>query len=228
MSLMRFKQIIDQKRLYFLLVTASAVLLIVGSLRFLYELMLVSGNLVLEDIRSGKAVSRDELALLEQSRLKALNFAKSSAAYDDLGASYYARVRDAATIGEQRIYALKAIEASMESLKLAPLNTFAWFRVATSNVLLGPEHYEMAIEAWRKSISTANYEPTLLKQRVHLGVILYQNMTTDDIELLKNQLVLAYRTNREELREYGRRHNLTAWFTFLSESGSRMAIFLSK
>jgi hypothetical protein len=41
---------------------------------------------------------------------------------------------------QQDKYAQMAIAASRKSLDLAPLNSFVWIRLASANVMLGPEN----------------------------------------------------------------------------------------
>ncbi len=209
------------------MLVASVILLAVGVPRFLYELMLVPGTPILERINAGEAVTDEELASLEESRLDALSFAELPNAYIDLGSSYLTRARNATKREDRLKYAQKAIDASMKGLDMAPLNTFAWLRVTSAHILRGSDQYDEALEAWRTSIATARFEPFILMQRVHLGTILYGNMTPEDIELLKEQMGMAYRWNRGKLRLYIRQNNLTEWMVFLSEPESEIANYLS-
>lgn len=203
-------------------------LLTIGIPRFLHELMLVPGTEILERINAGEPVTDDELTILEKSRQDALSFVELPKAYTDLGSSYLMRARHAVEREERQKYAAMSIEASTKGLNMAPLNTFSWFRVATANVLLGPEHRDKALEAWNTSIATARFEPFILMQRIHLGTILYRNMTLEDIDVLKDQLELAYRRDRHAMRRYAQQNHLIAWMTFLSRPGSEMASFFSK
>lgn len=84
-----------------------------------------------------------------------------------------------------------AIEASTKSLEMAPLNTYARLRVCSANIILGPDHYDKALEAWRASVATARFEPFLLLSRLHYGILLLQKMTPDDFAVIKDQLAVA-------------------------------------
>lgn len=209
------------------MLTSSIVLLVVGVPRFLHELMLVSGTPILYRVNAGETVSKQNLEVLESSRLDAIGIIELPDAYLDLGSSYLYRARTATEPEEAQKYATMTIEVSEKGLNMAPLNTFAWFRVATANAMLGPDKYQESLDAWRTSIATARFEPFLLMQRVHLGIILYQNMTDEDIELLQDQLGMAYRWNRIRLRQYVRDNNLLVWAAILCEPDSEMKEYLT-
>ncbi len=206
---------------------ASIILLVIGVPRFLHELTLVPGTPILERINAGEIVTEEELSTLEKSRLDALRFVELPDAYTDLGSAYLTRARTVTEREDRVKYAQMSIDASMKGLDMAPLNTFAWFRLATAHVLMGPNQYDESLDAWRKSIATAQFEPFVLMQRVHLGTILYRSMTPEDIELLKDQLGMAYRWNRKKLRQYVRQNNLAAWMALLSEQDAEMSAYLT-
>lgn len=206
---------------------SSITLLVIGVPRFLHELMLVPGTPILYRVNAGETVSAEELTILEQSRLDALRFAELPKAYSDLGSSYLARSR-MVTSEEDRIkYAEMSIEASMKSLNMAPLNTFAWFRVATAHVQLGRDRHQKALEAWRASIETAKFEPFLLLLRVHLGILLFPNMSPEDVALLKEQLRMAFHWRAGRALQYGRQKGLLKWMSFLSLPDENMARYFS-
>jgi len=205
---------------------ASVTLLVLGVPRLLHELMLVPGTPILYRVNAGEDVSDQDLSILENSRLDALVYIETSEVYNDLASSYLTRARRAATLEERQNFAELTIETSRKSLSIAPLNTYAWSRIATANVLLGQSHYGDALTAWRTSISQARYEPFLQFQRIHLGTILYRTMTPEDIISLKEQLDMAYQSNKYGLRHYVRDNNLMAWMEFLVGTESEMLTFL--
>ncbi|WP_417458230.1 hypothetical protein [Kordiimonas sp.] len=216
---------------YFLptfMLVSSIILLIVGVPRFLHELMLVPGTPIHERVSRGENVSDDDLDVLEDSRLQALRFVELPAAYSDLGASYLVRAQRATTDADRKMFAEKSIEASTTSVEMAPLNTFAWARITAANIILGEENYPEAATAWRLSIATARFEPFLLIQRVHMGILLYDQLTEEDIDLLKDQLGMAYRWNKKQTRRYAQQQQLTEWFVFLSEGGSEAAEYFAQ
>jgi len=207
------------------MLVSSVTLIVIGVPRFLHELMLVPGTPILHQVNAGEAVSEEELKILEKSRLDALGIIELPDAYLNLGASYLYRARTATDPVEAQKYAALTIEVSEKGLKMAPLNTYAWFRVATANVMLG--NYQEGLDAWRTSIATARFEPFLLLQSFHLGTILYQDMADEDVELLKDQIRMAYRWNKQYLRKYVRDNNLVVWMAILCEPESEIKKYLT-
>lgn len=205
---------------------SGVILSAVGVPRFLYELMLVPGTPILHRVNAGKEVLAEELEILEKSRLDALEFMALPGAYYDLGAIYLRRAQTASRREDIRKYSEMALEASMNGLDMAPFNTFAWTRAVVANVMLGPENNQEALRAWRRSIAVARYEPFILMHRVHIGIILFQEMTEEDAEALKDQLSLAYRWDKWQLRQYIRTNKLVAWMTILCEPDSEMKAYL--
>lgn len=210
------------------MLVASIGLLAIGVPRFLAELVLVPGTPIYERISSGEAVDDEELIVLEQSRLQALEFVDMPRAYTDLGMSYLVRAQRATSEAERREFAKRSIEVTTKGLNLAPLNTFAWARVSSAHVLLGADHYGDAIQAWRTSIATAKFEPFLLIQRVHVGIVLYQSMKPEDREVLSEQFQLTYNWNRGRLRAYARANQLTEWMIFLAGDDALAKEFFKK
>ncbi len=205
---------------YFLpafMLVSSITLLVVGVPRFLHELMLVPGTPIHERVSRGETVSDEDLDILEESRLQALEFVELPDAYSDLAASYLVRARRATTTEKREYFAKKSIETAKTGLDMAPLNTFSWARVTSANIILGESFYPNAVEAWRLSIATARFEPFILIQRVHMGIILYDHLNDDDIALLKDQLGMAYRWNKKKTRQYAQQQQLVEWFIFLSD-----------
>ena len=210
------------------MLVSSIVLLAIGVPRFLAELMLVPGTPIYERISIGEAVGDEELTVLEESRLQALEFVDIPRAYTDLGSAYLLRAQRATSEAERHHFAERSIEVTTKGLNLAPLNTFAWARVSSAHVLLGADHYGDAIEAWRTSIATAKFEPFLLIQRMHIGVALYQSMKPEDREVLSEQFQLTYNWNRGKLRAYARANQLTEWVIFLAGDDALAKEFFEK
>lgn len=201
-------------------------LLVVGVPRFMHELMLIPGTPILHRLNAGETITEEEWHTLEQSRLDALDFIELPDAYSDLGASYLRRTKSAKSREEQVKYAEMTVEVAMKGLNMAPLNTYSWLRVCSANLILGPDHHEEALQAWRQSIAAAKFEPFLLISRVHHGILLYQQMADEDVEKLKDQLDMAYQNNKWKLRQYIRENNLIVWMSILSEPNSEMKEYL--
>jgi len=207
------------------LLVSSITLLVIGVPRFLAELMLVPGTPIYERVSKGEQVSDEDLKVLEDSRLQALEFVELPKAYTDLGTSYLVRAQRTDSAKERLEYARRSIEVTTKGLNLAPLNTFAWLRLASANILLGDQYSKKAVEGWRTSVATARFEPFLLVQRLHIGIMLYNAMEPADIEVLKEQFQLTYRWNKHHLRAYSRQMKLNEWMVFLAGENAEQAAF---
>jgi hypothetical protein len=206
----------------------SVFLLIVAIPRFLHELMLLPGTPIYNNLNSGQPISNDELAVIEQSRLNALDFATLPRAYTDLGAVYLIKSQRAQTDEARRKFAHMAIANSMKGLDIAPLNSYAWLRIASAHISLGTDHFPEALKAWRASIATARYDPRLILNRLHIGIIIaanYSGFTQEDKELAKDQLGLAFRWDKKQTIQYARYHKLNDWFVFLSPTSEKARYF---
>ncbi|MBL4790931.1 MAG: hypothetical protein JKY60_18385 [Kordiimonadaceae bacterium] len=207
---------------------ASITLLVIGVPRFLAELMLVPGTPIYERISLGETISDDDLEVLEQSRLQAIGFVDHPRSYTDLGLVYLLKARRTSDPVEKLRYADLAVENLNTGLGLAPLNTFAWLRLASVYILKGETFYPDAVEAWRKSVATARFEPFIFTNRIHVGSILYPAMSSEDITLLRAQTELAYNWNRGKIRTYGRKNDLLRWIKFLGPQTEDAQRYLSK
>ncbi len=193
---------------------SSILLLYIGVPRFLAELMLVPGTPIYERTNLGEQITDEELDVLQESREQAVAFVDHPKAYHQLGVVFLLRAQRAESASERIEHANQAIEALNTSLQLAPVNTFAWARLATAYMQVGPEQNEKAVEAWRKSVALARFEPFLFLTRNHIGISLYSDLTEEDREKLKEQINLTYDWNRDRLRNYARQNGLVDWITF--------------
>ncbi|MEX0298187.1 MAG: hypothetical protein AB3N28_03905 [Kordiimonas sp.] len=194
---------------------SSILLLYIGVPRFLAELMLVPGTPIYERTNLGEQVSDEELDVLQESREQAISFVDHPKAYHQLGLVFLLRAQRAENASERIMHAETAIDKLNTSLQLAPVNTFAWARLATAYMLVGPENNDKAVEAWRTSVALARFEPFLFLSRNHIGISLYNNLNEEDREKLKEQIDLTYDWNRGQLRSYARQYDLVNWVAFL-------------
>lgn len=206
---------------------SSILLLYIGVPRFLAELMLVPGTPIYERINLGEQISDDDLNVLQESREQAVSFVDHPKAYHQLGVVFILRAHRASTEAQRIVEAKLAIKHIKTSLELAPVNTFAWARLATAYMLVGPEHNEKAVEAWRTSVALARFEPFLFPTRNHIGISLYGDLSDEDRATLREQINLTYNWNRGQLRSYAQEHGLVAWVAFLLFEHPEKAAWIS-
>ncbi|MCJ9429948.1 hypothetical protein [Kordiimonas marina] len=209
-----------------LMMVSALYILWTGVPRFLAEVMIVPGRPILEKVRANTQVSAKDLSTLEQSFLSAISFADLPQFHAELGTSYLVQAQHTNDRQKRLEFAKMAIEESQISLDKAPLNPFAWERISVAQIILG--HYDDAIRAWRSSSRIASFEPFLLMQRIHIGIILYQHLSSNDIRLLKQQIKMAFHWQRWIMRHYVRTYHLTSWVTYLSGPDSDISAFLKK
>lgn len=190
--------------------------------------MLVPGTPIYERLNLGEQVSDEELDVLQQSREQAVSFVDHPKAYNQLGFVFLVRAQRASSETERAAYGLQAKEQLEASLKLAPVNTFAWARLATACLLLGPGYSEKAVEAWRTSVALARFEPFLFLSRNHIGISLYKDLSDEDRAILKEQVNLTYNWNRGRLRAYARQNQLIPWTAFLLYEHPEKAKWISE
>lgn len=206
---------------------SSILLLYIGVPRFLAELMLVPGTPIYERLNLGEQVTDEELDVLQDSREQAVSFVDHPKAYNQLGYVFLVRTQRASSGHERIAFANQAIEALNTSISLAPVNTFAWARLATAYMLVGPEHNPKAVEAWRTSVALARFEPFLFLTRNHIGISLYQELDEEGRAILKEQVNLTYDWNRGQLRTYARQNELVPWIAFLLHEHPEKAEWVS-
>jgi hypothetical protein len=195
----------------------SGIVLYAGALHFVHELLLIPGTPILSRLPDPATVTNEDLSGLERSRLEALKFLKTPRAYTELCSSFLIRARRAVEANERSVQAGRALEACTKSLQMESLNTFTWAKTTSAYMMLGPENASKAIKAWRASIITGRFEPSLFYGRIHQGIYLYEVMSEDDITMLKEQFLMAFQWNAVGLREYAEKNQLKAWMIFLSD-----------
>lgn len=185
----------------------AAVLLAVGVPHLLAAIWMAMGDPIYTDLGTGKRLGTEEIDTLIKSRETARDITGAARAYTDLGAAYIA---SGATP--------ESLEKSITSLKIglekAPINAFAWQRLATMQALI-PDQREEALKAWQAARALAEFEPFLLLDRIRIGVALYREMSLDDREALLKDVRWAYKRNRGGLRAYARQADLLEWIKFL-------------
>ena len=201
------------------IVSASAILIFLGGIRFLHEFLLVPGTPIYEKIEKNYEVTEADLEALQESRLAALRVLEHPKTYHQLGSLQVHSARRAESLEKKRALILSGLSNMQHGLELAPFNTFRWLKVSSANLMLGEEYNEEALRAWRRSIELARYEPNLLMPRIHIGILVYRLMNDDDIRSLKEQLSLASKFHKPQLESYVKKHGLAEWIAFLNEPG---------
>ncbi len=227
MTAEKFRNMLSRRVVPAFLLLSGLALLALGIPRFMHELMLVPGTPVYQRLIERKAVTDEDLTVLERSRLQALGYSEKADAWSELGTVYLARARRADEADTRQAFARQAIGVLEKSVAIMPLDTASWAKLVSANLMLGEERYDDALIAWRYSVDTAPFEPLQQPSRIHSGILLYDVMTPEDITTLQDQLQSVYTWNERHICRYMRDNRLLEWAVFLSPEGSDMAAYFT-
>lgn len=194
--------------------------------RLMAELALVPGTPYMKALYAGEALEEKELSLIETTRLEALEFADHAGAAYELAALYSHQARRTSTDEERAANVNKTIAFSRLAIDDSPVNAFYWLQLASGLSQKGTSHHAEALDAWDMSFKTANFEPALLLQRIHLGMILLPAMSEQQVGTLKDQVEMSYRWHRGLLRNYARQHKLLPSLEYLMGSDNEIVEYV--
>jgi len=161
-------------------------------------LFLIPGNQVLEDLRTGKNLTDDQIDTLIASRKRSLQFFESGQKWTDIGLAFLlleARTHDSE---EKKAILTKAITSLEKGLSLAPSNPWGWTRLAHAYILLeGPS--EKAAEALVRAILVAPYEPSILLTRLTLVLSAWEYLPKNAWPLAFAQVRTVWRSTPDDL-----------------------------
>jgi tetratricopeptide (TPR) repeat protein len=201
--------------------------LYIGVPRFLSELVLVPGTAIIERYSYKNTILESDLDTVEKSRKTALKLSSLPKAYTDLGLIYLLRFQTTKSSDDRTNFLDQSIANTKKGLSLAPNNPFAWFRLNSALLMLAEPKHSEALEAWNMSIATAKFEPLLMVQRIHLGLLLYDRMDKNEKDTLQEQFQLAYKWDREKLKNYTTDFKLDSWMLLLAHKNPEIAAFFS-
>ena len=94
---------------------------------------------------------------------------------------------------ERRDAYLASMDEAKQSLQRAPAQPATWLRLANVRWVLHEEPEDI-LAPWKMSIFTGRTDSTLLTQRMEIGLAHRENMDAEAIAMLRDQLLLAWRT----------------------------------
>lgn len=114
---------------------------------------------------------------------------------DGLSQLHYLRGLDPYTPALERLPAYEEAEAeAVNSLLRAPAQPEVWLRLATIRWVLHDEP-ENIVEPWKMSVFTGRTHSALYAQRVELGLAHRAYLDEEAVAMLRDQLLLAWRTH---------------------------------
>jgi len=139
-------------------------------------------------------IPSDRLTVLINFTKQAIDYHNHYRYHDGLSQLHYLRALDVYTPALERreAYRLAETEAT-SSLQQAPAQPSAWLRLATVRWILHDEP-EAIIQPWKMSIFTGRTHSSLFANRVEIGLAQREFMDQEAIAMLRDQLLLAWRT----------------------------------
>lgn len=183
----------------------AATLLLAGGLSYLAiprtiaAVLAIPGNVVLENIQTGRTVSKRDLNLLIKSREDVLRWVDSGRYRTDLGLAWLllaeGRGGDAEYDGEKLAIGLQELKTGLAK---APARPYVWTRLALVELLIsGPS--PTVDRAMHMSILTDPYNPKLLSVRLQLAFEAWESLSDVSRTLVHEQIRLAWRRAPDEL-----------------------------
>ncbi len=200
-----------------MLAATSLILLWFAVPNFIAAVWMATGDPIYQDIGAGKSLTSSEIETLIESRKQAIALTNSPKAATDL-ASAYVKLDPTPENLEKALVSLRS------GIKLAPMNPFAWQRLA-GLLVYTPDGGAEAVSAWKTARELAEYDTFLFYDRIRIGTQLYRTMEQQDRLLLLEDVERAYTENRGNLRAYARRTNLLEWMKFLLRDEEKTIYF---
>ena len=130
-----------------------------------------------------------------------IKFAKQAIAHQDnydyhngLSLLQLMRALDLNTPALERLDAYRAAEAeAITSLKTSPAQPAAWLLLANIRWTLHDEPADV-LAPWKMSIFTGRMDSSLITQRIELGLAFREYMDDEAVAMLRDHLLLAWRT----------------------------------
>ncbi|MDX9690440.1 MAG: hypothetical protein RBT70_08300 [Alphaproteobacteria bacterium] len=166
-------------------VLASILILLAVPALMARLIALPGDNLVLE-MRQGKRLSKEQLDLAEQSRLRVIQWFPVKAYFNDLAEIALMRTVDVETTDME---AYKSVETwQHRALLLSPADPYGWFRLAHLYERAKAPVSAVSV-AWWQSYAAAPYEPRLFLPRLEMAMRLGQNLGGEGRERVINNLI---------------------------------------
>ena len=141
-----------------------------------------------------REIPTDRLPVLLRFAGQAINIHDHYRYHDGLSQLHYLRGLDVYTPARERRDAYRQAEAeAIISLSQAPAQPGPWLRLATIRWVLHDEPEDI-IQPWKMSIFTGRTHSGLYTQRVEMGLGLREFLDEEAIAMLRDQLLLAWKT----------------------------------
>jgi len=143
---------------------------------------------------SSREIPSDRLNVLIRFATEALGHDDSYRYHDGLSLLHLLRALDLNTPAlERRDAYLASMDEAKLSLQRAPAQPATWLRLANVRWVLHEEPEDI-VAPWKMSIFTGRTDSTLFTQRMEIGLAHREYMDAEAVAMLRDQLLLAWRT----------------------------------
>lgn len=187
-----------------LAVVGAVVLLYLGVPRTIAAFVMLPGNEPLRDYGDGKAIDRDQLETIIESRQEALAWVDDGHTWSELALGQLllaARPEKGGPLDSELVD--RAIDSLRSGLTQAPTDTYAWTRLAYAE-LLARGASQTVSSALVMSMRTGRYQPQLTLFRLKLCLAVWPHFAVKDYLLVLDQVRLAWRRWRKDVVEIAR------------------------
>jgi len=161
--------------------------------RFFAAIALAPGDPIFERIRARDGVVTDEdLRKLAQSRARAARWIDSANIWTEQGIAYRALARRAGLDGEEgRQLAERSLASTVKGLRLAPVDPYAWLRLADTVIRLDGPSPEAARYLMISAV-TGPQERTIAVPRLRLALASWELLDEDARDIFRRQIGLHW------------------------------------
>ncbi len=191
----------DTRRRLAVVPAALAAVILIGLAlpRVIGVLVSSSAEPVLRKLQEQQPVDPDQLRTLIEAQESAAFWLADGRVLTDLGLGALLLSESAPKGDPEAARALQqAIVALEEGVARAPANPYAWSRLAYARAM-AEGWSPRAVAALRLALITAPYEPRLLWARLRMTMLAWMQLSSDDREVVLQQVRWAWQSNPGEL-----------------------------
>jgi hypothetical protein len=178
---------------------AAILLLALGIPRTVGVILSARADPVLRKLQDHQPVQSDELMTLAGAQEAGRFWLADGRLRTDLGLAYLLLAEKLPrTDPNANAYLQRAIDALATGLARAPANPYAWARLAYAEAL-AKGWTRLAVSSLRMALITAPYEPRLLWSRLRMSLLAWPEMSSEDQELIFQQIRYAWQADPSEL-----------------------------
>jgi hypothetical protein len=175
----------------------AMVLLVIAVPRTVGVILSARSELVLRKLQDQKPVNMEELKTLASTQERGQFWLNDGRVRTDLGLAYLL-LAEKSPRDDASVYLQRATDALKAGLARAPANPYAWARLAYAEAL-SQGWSPLAVSSLRLAMITAPYERRLLWSRLRMAFLAWWYMSSEDREIVLQQVRAAWNADQEEL-----------------------------